>query len=136
MQNTHMLSIILKHDFLTSYNFTSFFSTDITPGNYIRKDPIISLFFHHISPSNTDICVHFSNSDNKLSRRNEWHRQGLGSAYGVCCSSETAALAQAPGLGTAGVATGSLQVLMHEVKRLLLGTDTTWEAGRETYAWF
>lgn len=38
--------------------------------------------------------------------------------------------------GTAGVATGSLQVLMHEVKRLLLETDTTWEAGGETYACF
>ena len=69
MQNIHMLSIILKHDFLTSYNFTSFFQTDITPGNYLRKNPIISLFFHQISPSNAVICVHFSNFNNKLARR-------------------------------------------------------------------
>lgn len=58
MQNIHMLSIILKHDFLTSYNFTSFFQTDIAPGNYLRKNPIISLFFHQISPSDAVICVH------------------------------------------------------------------------------
>lgn len=69
MQNIHILSIILKHDFLTSYNFTSFFQTDITPGNYLRKNPIISLFFHQISPSNAVICVHFSNFNNKLARR-------------------------------------------------------------------
>lgn len=30
------------------------------------------------------------------------------------------------------LATGSLQVLLHKVKRLLLETATTWEAGRKT----
>lgn len=34
------------------------------------------------------------------------------------------------------LATGSLQVLLHKVKRLLLETATTWEAGRKTCVCF
>lgn len=76
MQNIRMLSIILKHDFLTSYNFTSFFQTDIALGNYLRKNPIISLFFHQISPSDAVICVHFSNFNSKLARRGNGNSSG------------------------------------------------------------
>lgn len=47
MQNSHTLSIILKHDFLTSCNFTSFFQTDVAPGNYFRKE------FYYIFVSST-----------------------------------------------------------------------------------
>lgn len=89
--NIRMLSIILKHDFLTSYNFTSFFQTDITPGNYLRKNPIISLFFHQISPSNAVICVHFSNFNNQLARERGMQASDWRSTYGFChlqgCSS-------------------------------------------------
>lgn len=135
MQNIHMLSIILKHDFLTSCNFTSFFQTDITPGNYLRKNSIISLFFHQISPSNAVICVHFSNFNNKLARR------GNGNSSDRYSRMDFASLTRlwlrlGTQLENTVLATGSLQVSLHRVKRLLLETATTWEAGRKTCVCF
>lgn len=130
-----MLSIILKHDFLTSYNFTSFFQTDIAPGNYLRKSPIISLFFHQISPSNAVICVHFSNFNNKLAKRGNGkpsdRRSHMGLALLQGCGSVVGTR-----LENMILAMGSLQVLLHKVKRLLLETATTWEAGRKTCVCF
>lgn len=133
MQNIHMLSIILKHDFLTSYNFTSFLQTDIAPGNYLRKNPIISLFFHQISPSNAVICVHFSNFHNKCARRGNgspqaeihqwvWPSSGLR----LSCLDQL----------ENSLAMRSLQALLQKVKRLLLQTATTWGAGRKTCVGF
>lgn len=135
MQNIHMLSIILKHDFLTSYNFTSFLQTDIAPGNYLRKNPIISLFFHQISPSNAVICVHFSNFNNNRARR----RNGSARAetHQWLASAILRAEAQLPGpVSKHGIGMGSLQALLQKVKRLLLQTATTWGAGRETCVGF
>lgn len=134
MQNIHMLSIILKHDFLTSYNFTSFLQTDIAPGNYLRRNPIISLFFHQISPSNAVICVHFSNFNNKRREEKEWQSLGRSSPAGLAILRTEA---QLPGpVRKLGLAMGSLQALLQKVKRLLFQTATTWGAGRKTCVGF
>lgn len=129
-----MLSIILKHDFLTSYNFTSFFQTDVAPGNYLRKNPIISLFFHQISPSNAVNCVHFSNFNNNLQGKAMAAPQ-TDTSFGFCTLGRLQSVV-GMWLENTILAMGSLPVLLHKVKRLLLETATTWKAGRKTCVCF
>lgn len=101
--------------------------TDIVPENYLRKNPIISLFFHQISPSNAVICVHFSNLNNTLARR------GNGSSQVPVGLAIIWAETQLPGpVRKHALAMGSLQALLQKARRLLLQTATTWEAGRKT----
>lgn len=76
-------------------------------------------FFHQISPSDAVICVHFSHFNNKLSRRGNGsfsdRRSHMGFAPLWSCG---------PVVGTrldnTISATGSVRVLLHRVKRLLL----------------
>ena len=130
MQNSHMLSIILKHDFLTSCNFTSFFQTDITPGNYLRKNSIISLFFHQISPANAVICVHFSNFNNKLARRGNGSFSDRHSHMGFATLARLQ-LSCGHLVRKYPFSYGKFTSLAAQSEKVAAETATTWEAGRQ-----